>query len=203
MRPQSPYPTDDDAPAGPAWARLLPGQREVVDESTTEVPVLPPAAETGAGTDAVEAEAVEATPAEDESAEDAVEVRQVAPVADEARPEEFGAGTVTGVEEVEDPRPPLRPGDVEEHPIAVWSGDSTQQVRDRWRDLQVQFFDDPQAAVQGARGLVTEVVRTLSDQLLAERDEFDPHRDTDRPDTETMRVAMRRYREFLDRILAL
>ena len=198
MRPQSPYPIDDDAPAGPAWARLLPGQREVVDESTTEVPVLPPAAETG-----VEAEAVEAMPAVDDSAEDAVEVRQVAPIADEARPEEFGAGTVTGVEEVEDPRPPLRPGDVEEHPIAVWSGDSAQQVRDRWRDLQVQFVDDPQAAVQGAKGLVTEVVRTLSDRLLAERDEFDPHRDTDRPDTEAMRVAMRRYREFLDRVLAL
>ncbi len=42
-----------------------------------------------------------------------------------------------------------------------------------------------------------------AEALLAERDELDPLRSTPSPDTESMRVAMRRYREFLDRILAL
>ena len=39
--------------------------------------------------------------------------------------------------------------------------------------------------------------------MLAERDELDPLRETANPDTESMRMAMRGYREFLDRILAL
>jgi hypothetical protein len=46
-------------------------------------------------------------------------------------------------------------------------------------------------------------VHELTEGLLAERDDLDPLRRTDHPDTESMRVAMRGYREFLDRILTL
>jgi hypothetical protein len=96
-----------------------------------------------------------------------------------------------------------RPGDVAERPIALWSDSAANDLRERWRELQGQFFDDPDAAVAGARNLVTEAVRSLADTLLAAQDELDPYREGGRVDTETMRVAMRRYREFLERVLAL
>lgn len=97
----------------------------------------------------------------------------------------------------------LRPGDVAEEPIAVWSEEAAQRLRADWRDLQVLFIDDPGEAVAGAKELVTTAVRLLSENLLAEQEQFDPHRSGIDPDTEAMRVAMRRYREFLDRVLAL
>ncbi|MPZ25874.1 MAG: hypothetical protein GEV12_05335 [Micromonosporaceae bacterium] len=98
---------------------------------------------------------------------------------------------------------PGRPGDVAESTIALWAQDAADRLRDQWRDLQVQFIDDPEAAVAGAKGLVTEAVHELADALLEAQDSLDPYRDDGRVDTETMRVAMRRYREFLERVLAL
>jgi hypothetical protein len=101
------------------------------------------------------------------------------------------------------PVPAGRPGDVAERPIALWSDEAAEQLRERWREVQGQFIDDPDAAVTGAKSLVTEAVRALADTLLAAQDELDPYRSGDRADTETMRIAMRRYREFLERVLAL
>jgi hypothetical protein len=43
----------------------------------------------------------------------------------------------------------------------------------------------------------------LAEALLAEQVDLDPRRQAEQPDTESMRVAMRRYRDFLDRVLAL
>jgi hypothetical protein len=96
-----------------------------------------------------------------------------------------------------------RPGEVVETPIALWSDEAAERLRDQWRDLQVRFVDDPAAAVTGAKGLVTEAVQQLAETLLAAQAALDPFRETDQVDTEAMRVAMRRYREFLDRVLAL
>src|SRR5690606_15975693 len=95
------------------------------------------------------------------------------------------------------------PGEVSEAPITLWTDEVVERLRENWRELQVRFIDDPQAAVDGAKELVTEAVRHLADTLLAAQAELAPYRDGERVDTETMRVAMRRYREFLDRVLAL
>jgi len=59
------------------------------------------------------------------------------------------------------------------------------------------------AALTRAHELLTEAVNELTEALLAERDELDPLDGKATPDTESMRMAMRGYREFLDRILAL
>lgn len=228
MRPYPPYPSEDETPAGPPWAQLLPGQRSPIDESTTEVPVItpgarpegdppppahaaPPAAESdGAESDGAEGDAAEQPT---DSVEVAMQPQQVVtepgvaeqPVAeDEPVVDGRGDGEAGSVGRIDDDTVArLRPGDVAEQPIAIWSDDVADDIRGRWAHLQAQFIDDPQAAVDSAKELVAETVQTLSDRLLAEQHEFDPYRDTARPDTETMRVAMRRYREFLDRILAL
>lgn len=99
--------------------------------------------------------------------------------------------------------PSRRPGDVEQTRITVWDAATVGQYREEWYDVKAQFVDDPTAALARARELLTGAVHELSEALLAERDELDPSRQGSAPDTEGMRVALRGYREFLDRILSL
>jgi hypothetical protein len=98
---------------------------------------------------------------------------------------------------------PLRPGDVAAGHIAFWDDDATRHFRAAWHEVKAEFVDDPVAALTRAHDLLTDAVNELTEALLAERDELDPLRGTSTPDTESMRMAMRGYREFLDRILAL
>jgi hypothetical protein len=97
----------------------------------------------------------------------------------------------------------LRPGDVAQTRITLWDDEATRQFHDEWHEVKAQFVDDPVAALTRAHDLLTEAVHELTGALLAERDDLDPLRGTSAPDTESMRMAMRGYREFLDRILAL
>jgi hypothetical protein len=98
---------------------------------------------------------------------------------------------------------PMRPGDVEQTRITLWDDAATRQFHDEWHEVKAQFVDDPVAALTRAHDLLTEAVHELTESLLAERDDLDPLRRTSTPDTESMRMAMRGYREFLDRIMAL
>jgi hypothetical protein len=97
----------------------------------------------------------------------------------------------------------LRPGDVNDISITFWSESATEQFRAEWHEVKAQFVDDPEAALTRAHDLLTEAVHELTESMLAERDELDPLRGAAKPDTESMRMAMRGYREFLDRILSL
>ena len=114
----------------------------------------------------------------------------------------------TSLEDVDEPkRPseksPLRPGDVGETHISFWDEEATKHFRSEWHEVKAEFVDDPVAALTRAHDLLTDAVNELTESLLAERDELDPLHTTATPDTESMRMAMRGYREFLDRILAL
>ena len=90
-----------------------------------------------------------------------------------------------------------------ETPIAVWSEDAARRFRDEWQVVAARFVDEPEAALTQAQALVSGAVHTLAETLLAEQVDLDPRRQAERPDTEAMRVAMRRYRDFLERVLAL
>jgi hypothetical protein len=85
----------------------------------------------------------------------------------------------------------------------VWDEDAARHFRAAWHEVKAEFVDDPVTALTRAHDLLTDAVNELTEVLLAERDELDPLRGTDTPDTESMRMAMRGYREFLDRILSL
>jgi hypothetical protein len=97
----------------------------------------------------------------------------------------------------------LRPGDVRETHVAFWDDEATKHFQTAWHEVKAEFVDDPVTALTRAHDLLTDAVNELTESLLAERDELDPLRTTSAPDTESMRMAMRGYREFLDRILAL
>jgi hypothetical protein len=148
-------------------------------------------------------EAAEAEVAEAEVGADAAEA-EVAEAEVGADAAEAGAYQGRAPDRTASAEPAERaPGDLDESAIALWPDGTAERLREQWRDLQVRFVDDPTGAVAGAKDLVTEAVQDLADALLAAQAELDPYKSTDRADTESMRVAMRRYREFLDRVLAL
>ena len=80
--------------------------------------------------------------------------------------------------------------------------DSTAQgFRDRWRDVQLRFVDDPRAAAGEAQTLVDEAMQALSAALTQHKEKLGSWQEADATDTEQLRVAVREYRDFLDRVL--
>ena len=69
--------------------------------------------------------------------------------------------------------------------------------RDRWRELQAGFVDDPQRAVHGADELVNEIMR----ELARRKQGIDAHWRDGGQDTEELRVAIQEYRSFLNQLL--
>lgn len=80
--------------------------------------------------------------------------------------------------------------------------DRMEEFRDRWDDIQVGFVDDPRNAVQKAHGLVSSLVNELNEVFTRERSGLESqwNRGED-ADTENLRVALRRYRAFFNRLL--
>jgi hypothetical protein len=99
----------------------------------------------------------------------------------------------------------LMPGDVPDAPVAgLWGADAADGLRDRWRALQLRFVDDPLGAADEAASLVGEAVESLMSSLSTHQRELDDWRSSaGAPDTEQLRMTVRRYREFLDRLLEL
>jgi hypothetical protein len=77
----------------------------------------------------------------------------------------------------------------------------------RWRDVQFGFVDDPQTSVRLAGDLAVEVLETFTEALNERRSALDDQWRQWRaehggpPDTERLRLAVRAYREFVDRLL--
>jgi hypothetical protein len=98
----------------------------------------------------------------------------------------------------------LAPGRGVNDPVAaLWATDLVERYRSEWRDLQLTFVDDPKHAMSGAASLVDEAVASLTNTLNAQKQALDGWQVTRGEDTEMMRVALRRYRDFLDRLLGL
>jgi hypothetical protein len=103
-----------------------------------------------------------------------------------------------------EPQAEMLPGDVPAEPVtALWGEDTAQSFRDRWRDVQLRFVDDPQGAARDAQSLVDDAVQSLTTALTGQRDQLGEWTSTDGADTEQFRVAVRQYRDFLDRLLGL
>jgi hypothetical protein len=101
------------------------------------------------------------------------------------------------------------PGDLPEEPgLALFDSETTQRFRDRWHELQLRFVDDPHFAEGQAVALVDDVVTALRDGVDRQRAalhdwQANQGADAHAGDTERMRVAVRRYRDFLDHLLGV
>ncbi|MFI7675922.1 hypothetical protein [Actinophytocola sp. NPDC049390] len=97
---------------------------------------------------------------------------------------ETGDGRATGVAP-----PPTQDNE-------LFAGDAADRLRARWRELQADFVDDPRGAVREADVVLDEVVRTITEHRARLAGEWQGH-----TDTEHLRLALREYRSFVDRLL--
>jgi hypothetical protein len=84
---------------------------------------------------------------------------------------------------------------------AIWAEDSAADYRDRWREAQLRFVDDPRQAAQDTRNLVNEAVDALTAALASHREQLNSL--PTNGDTEQYRVVVQRYRTFYERLLTL
>jgi hypothetical protein len=104
----------------------------------------------------------------------------------------------------------LMPGDVPEEPVGGMFDQSVADgFRDRWQRVQMHFVDDPGDAADQARTLVDDLFVALHEALDRQRQSLaNWHSGQAAPsgqagDTEELRVAVRRYRDLVDRMLSL
>jgi hypothetical protein len=77
----------------------------------------------------------------------------------------------------------------------------TDGIRNRFLDIQAGFVDEPRQAVEEAGRLVDDLVQQVADALREQRGQLAGA--TDEGSTEDLRLALRAYRQFVDRILGL
>lgn len=81
--------------------------------------------------------------------------------------------------------------------------DVAQEFRARWDTVQRGFVDDPRQAVRQGDELVGQVMKGLAETFSNERATLESQLDqTDKASTETLRIALRRYRSFFERLLS-
>ena len=77
-------------------------------------------------------------------------------------------------------------------------------LRRRWADCQRGFVDDPRESVKAADELVAELMQTLARQFAEARAKLEQQwARGDDVSTEDLRIALQRYREFFNRLLAV
>jgi hypothetical protein len=74
-------------------------------------------------------------------------------------------------------------------------------VRNRFLDIQAGFVDEPRQAVEEAGRFVEELAQQVIDALQAQRGQLQVP--VAEASTEDLRLAMRSYRQFVDRLLGL
>ncbi len=80
----------------------------------------------------------------------------------------------------------------------------TDDFRNRWREIQGTFVDEPREAVQKANDLVDAVTKRLTDVFSQERANLEREWGSGKDvSTEDLRQALRRYRSFFDRLLSV
>jgi hypothetical protein len=140
-----------------------------------------------------------AQPGERLSTADMVAAGQPAapPHQDEERP----AGTASNVRALERAPRPEKAGD---RPGALLPGDETGELRHRWDAIQTGFVDEPRHAVEDADSLVAQTMKRVAEIFAQERSNLEQQwsRGED-VSTEDLRVALKRYRSFFDRLLTV
>jgi hypothetical protein len=86
----------------------------------------------------------------------------------------------------------------------LFAADLADEYRARWTAVQGSFVDDPREAVQQGDELVAQVMKSLAESFAHERDALENQLSGGgEASTEMLRVALRRYRSFFERLLSL
>ena len=87
---------------------------------------------------------------------------------------------------------------------ALFADNDLSELRSRWNDVQAAFVDDPRACVQKADSLVSSAVDQLTANFSHTRAQLEEQWSRgEEASTEDLRVALKRYRDFFDRLLSV
>lgn len=130
---------------------------------------------------------------------------RVAEVAPQRRGQRPGDDSVRTAEEVRVEDVPVQQSGQQVEPLAaLFAPEVAGDFQSRWDAVQIGFVDDPGEAVRRADELVAQVMKSLAESFASERERIESQLgQTDSESTENMRLALRRYRSFFQRLLAL
>ncbi|MGW6157820.1 hypothetical protein ACWFRM_32535 [Streptomyces sp. NPDC055144] len=133
----------------------------------------------------------------DRSQDEAVEARTEAPAfPGESAPVPSAERSETEDENTETDAP------AEEEATQLLSAEDEEGFRSRWQEIQSKFVDDPRDAVHSADTLVADVMQTLATTFAKRKQELEEQWSRgERADTEDLRMALRHYRSFFNRLL--
>jgi hypothetical protein len=87
---------------------------------------------------------------------------------------------------------------------SLLADDDLSGLRSRWDDVQAAFVDNPKECVQKADTLVAEVVEQLTTGFSDARSRLEAQwARGEKVSTEDLRVALKRYRDFFQRLLSV
>jgi hypothetical protein len=119
----------------------------------------------------------------------------VTPPPSEPQSATVATGSGTGAATVRAPK---------EESAALFGPNESSELRARWDSIQVGFVDEPRKAVQEADALVSQTMKRLADIFADERKKLEQQWDGNEDiSTEDFRIALRRYRSFFGRLLAI
>ncbi len=99
---------------------------------------------------------------------------------------------------------PARMPDESDRADGLFGEHDLADLRNRWNDVQAGFVDDPRECVQRADGLVSSTVEQLTASFAQTRSRLeDQWSRGEEASTEDLRIALKRYRDFFDRLLAV
>ena len=88
--------------------------------------------------------------------------------------------------------------------LALFSSDEVDRFRTEWRGLQSDFVDSPRDAVQHADQLVAQVMQSLATTFADHKKSLEGQwSQGEQVETEELRVALRQYRAFFDKLLTV
>ena len=88
--------------------------------------------------------------------------------------------------------------------LPLFAQNDAQDFRQRWEKIQISFVDEPRTAVQQADELVASAIKRLAEVFADERQKLESGWDNKSDvSTEDLRIALRRYRSFFDRLLSV
>jgi hypothetical protein len=99
-------------------------------------------------------------------------------------------------------RSPVNP--VNEDLVPLFEEEAAKKFRSRWLAIQSKFVDDPSASVKQADDLVSDVIKSVTMNFSNRRVALERQwNGEEKASTEDLRMAIRRYRSFFDRLLTL
>jgi hypothetical protein len=88
--------------------------------------------------------------------------------------------------------------------VPLFEAEAAQKFRSRWLAIQSRFVDDPRDSVKQADDLVADIIKNVTMSFADRRISLEKQWNSEENiSTEDMRIALKQYRSFFERLLTL